>query len=222
MTEHDHSHDHDHDHGHDHDHDHDHGHDHDHDHDHGPSAEEFERAQAEAVRRRALQQIRQYPDPALRLRANEVEIFDEALMNLVERMIGLMKDAGGVGLAATQVGILQRVFVFEPDEDGPKAIVNPVLSNVGSDKDTDEEGCLSLQHVRVDVERPTKLTLSGKDPEGNDVTYDLEGYGARVVQHELDHLDGMLIIDRTDAASRKEALGTLRPRPVLTEPVLPR
>ena len=196
-----------------------HDHDHDeHDHDHGdePSAED-ERAEAEADARRrlALAQVRQYPDSALRLVANEVGEIDDDVRRLVERMIVLMHDAQGVGLAATQVGVLRRLFVFQPDEDGPRAVVNPVVVARGDESDTDEEGCLSLQGVRVPVERATSLTLEGKDEHGADVRFELNAYAARIVQHELDHLDGVLIIDRTDEEHRKDALATLRPRVVL-------
>jgi peptide deformylase len=191
-----------------------HEHDHDHDHDHEPEVTEETRAEAEAEARRlfALSQIRQYGDPALRLTANEISDFDDDLRRLVDRMTGLMHDAQGVGLAATQVGVLRRLFVFEPDDDGARAIVNPTLVEVGDETDEDSEGCLSLQGVRVPVERPTRVVIEGKDLAGGDVRYELEGYGARIVQHELDHLDGVLIIDRTDEEHRKEALGTLRPR----------
>jgi peptide deformylase len=189
-------------------------HAHEHDHDYEPEVTEEARAEAEAEARRlfALSQIRQYGDPALRLTANEVSDFDDDLRRLVERMTGLMHDAQGVGLAATQVGVLRRLFVFEPDEDGARAIVNPTLVEVGDETEEDSEGCLSLQGVRVPVERPTRVVIEGKDVDGRDVRYELEGYGARIVQHELDHLDGVLIIDRTDEDHRKEALGTLRPR----------
>ncbi len=200
-------------------HDHDHEHDHDDDdHDHGdhPSVED-ERAEAEADARRrlALAQVRQYPDSALRLVANEVTEIDDDVRRLVERMIVVMHDAQGVGLAATQVGVLRRLFVFEPDEDGPRAIVNPVVVERGDESITDEEGCLSLQGVRVPVERVTSLTLEGKDEQGADVRFEFDAYAARIVQHELDHLDGVLIIDRTDEEHRKDALSTLRPRVVL-------
>ncbi len=200
MSEHDHE-------------DHEHDHDHDH-HAHEPELTEDARAEAEAEARRrlALAQIRQYGDPSLRLVANEIVDFDDDLKRLAERMTGLMHDAQGVGLAATQVGVLRRLFVFEPDEDGPKAIVNPVLTLVGDETEEDSEGCLSLQGVRVPVERPTRVVLEGKDLDAADVRYDLEGYGARIVQHELDHLNGVLILDRTDDEHRKEALGELRPR----------
>ena len=202
-------------HDHDDEHDDDHG---EHDHDHEDDAEarkEFEEAQVEAIRRRALSQIRQYPDVALRMKAHEVSDFNGELVQLVERMQILMHDAQGVGLAATQLGMLRRVFVFEPDETGAKAVVNPRLIDPSEEKETDEEGCLSLREVRVPVERSLRVTLEGKDPAGEDVRYELEGLDARVVQHEVDHLDGVLIIDRTDAEHRKQALGTLRPQPVL-------
>lgn len=190
-----------------------HAHDHDHDHDHEHDNELD--VEAEARRRLALAQIRQYGDPALRLVAYEVEDFDDDLARLVERMTGLMHDAQGVGLAATQVGILRRLFIFEPDEDGPRAVVNPRLVDVAEVEEPDSEGCLSLQGVRVPVSRPTRVVLEGKNPQGDDVRYELEGYGARIAQHELDHLDGVLIIDRTDDEHRKEALSVLRPRAVL-------
>jgi peptide deformylase len=191
---------------------HEHDHDHDHSHDHEVDEDARAAAEAEARRRLALAQIRQYGDPALRLRAHEVSEFDDDLRRLVERMTGLMHDAQGVGLAATQVGVLRRLFIFEPDEDGARAVVNPTLEVVGEEKEEDSEGCLSLQGVRVPVDRPLKVVLEGKDTEGADVRYELEGYGARIAQHELDHLDGVLIIDRTDTEHRKEALGVLRPR----------
>jgi peptide deformylase len=194
-----------------------HAHEHDHDHDHGDELAEDVRADAEAEARRqlALAQIRQYGDPALRLKAREVTEFDDDLRRLVERMTALMHDAQGVGLAATQVGVLRRLFVFEPGEDGPRAVVNPVVVERGDETEFDEEGCLSLQGVRFPVERATRIVIEGKDENGEDVRYELEGYGARVAQHELDHLDGVLIIDRADDEYRKEALSALRPRAVL-------
>jgi len=211
MSEHEH---HDHD-----EHDHEHEHEHDGDHDHEVDEEALARhreGEKQWLRERALAQIRQYPDVALRMRAREVTEFDEFLVQLVERMLDLMHDAQGVGLAATQVGVLQRVFVFEPNEEHPaRAVVNPVVTLEGDEREVDEEGCLSLRDVRVPVERATKVILEGKDPNGNDVRYELDGFAARVVQHETDHLDGTLIIDRTDADSRRAALGELRPQPTL-------
>jgi peptide deformylase len=200
---------------HDHEHGHEHGHDHD-DHDHERAHEEVRDAEAEARRRHALAQIRQYPDVALRLRANEVTDFDEDLRALAERMERLMDDAQGIGLAATQVGVLRRLFVFRPEEEGVRAVVNPrLVVEQGAESETQEEGCLSLQGVRVPVSRATRVSLEGQDLGGGEVSWQLEGLGARVVQHEHDHLDGVLIIDRTDDENRRRALGILRPQPVL-------
>jgi peptide deformylase len=191
-------------------------HDEEHDHDH-EHREEHERldAEHEARRRIALAQIRQYPDPVLRLRANEVEALDDDLGRLVERMKALMVDAHGVGLAGTQVGILRRLFVFQPSEDEILAVVNPELTVRGDERASDDEGCLSLQGVLVPVERATSVTLTGSDETGRQLRLDLDDHAARVAQHELDHLDGVLIIDRTTPEARREALATLRPQPVL-------
>ena len=171
----------------------------------------------EARRRLALAQIRQYPDPVLRMRANEIESFDDDLRRLVERMTELMQDANGVGLAGTQVGTLRRVFVFQPEgeDEGPRAVVNPALIKTSEVKISDTEGCLSMQGVSIPIERPAKVTIQGKDENGEDVEFELEERDARVVQHELDHLDGILILDRTTADARREALGILRPEPIL-------
>ena len=195
-----------------------HVHDHDHHHAHDdvePDEETLRDVEAEARKQLALAQIRQYGDPALRLHANEVEDIDDDVRRLVERMTLLMKDAEGVGLAATQVGVLRRIFVFVDGEDGPRAVVNPVVVERADEAESDEEGCLSLQGVRVPVDRSVRVVLEGLDANGQPVHHELEGYTARVVQHELDHLDGVLIIDRTDDEHRKEALSILRPRVVL-------
>jgi len=200
-----------HDHEHDHPHDHDHEHDHPHDHDHAEDEQELER---EARRLLALSRIRQYGDTVLRMKAREVDSFDDDLERLVERMTSLMHEANGVGLAATQVGVLRRVFVFvEGEED--RVIVNPVITSSSKETESDEEGCLSLRGVLVPVERPQKVTIEGVDPKGEPVKLELEAPSSRVVQHELDHLDGVLIIDRTDDESRRMALAALRPQPVL-------
>ena len=174
-------------------------------------------AEAQVRRRLAFAQVRQYPDPVLRMPAREVTEFDDELRALVTRMKQLMQDAQGVGLAANQIGIIRRLFVFVPGrEEGltPIAVVNPTLE-LGSETDTDDEGCLSMQGVTVPVERATTVTITAKDEDGNDLRLELEGLAARIVQHESDHLDGTLIIDRTDEEARKEALRVLRPRPIL-------
>jgi peptide deformylase len=168
-------------------------------------------AQAAATRRLALAQIRQYPDPVLRLEAQEVEDFDGDLAQLVERMIRLMQDARGVGLAANQVGILRRVFVIQAEEEQePRALVNPVIVERSDELDEDDEGCLSMQGVVVPVERPVGVRMEARDEEGNPVTVELEGLPARVAQHELDHLDGVLILDRTTPEGKREAMAVLR------------
>jgi peptide deformylase len=172
-------------------------------------------AEREARRQLALAQIRQYPDSVLRMKAPPVETFDDDLKRLATRLGELMKDANGVGLAATQVGVLRRVFVFARDEDEVAVLVNPEIVRRGDEADVDEEGCLSLQGVTMPVERSTSLRIEGRDASGAEVAYDLEGTPARIVQHELDHLDGTMILDRTTPEARREALAALRPRLVI-------
>jgi peptide deformylase len=169
----------------------------------------------EARRRLALAQIRQYPDPALRMRAHEVEDFDEDLARLVERMTVLMRDANGVGLAATQVGVLRRLFVYQAaEEEQPAVVANPWIEVLGGEMCTDDEGCLSIQDVHVPVERAMTVSLVGKDVAGGEYRRELEGPAARVAQHELDHLDGILMLDRTTVEARKAAMAVIRPRVV--------
>ena len=161
----------------------------------------------------SLAQIRQFPDPVLRMRAREIETFDGELAQLIERMTVLMDGADGAGLAATQVGVLRRVFVIRAGEDGAAlALINPELVKRSEEQETDDEGCLSLQGVLVPVERSVSVTVAAKDPAGAEVTLDLEGLEARACQHELDHLDGVLMIDRTTDDARREAMATLRQR----------
>jgi peptide deformylase len=193
--------------------DHDHDHEHDHDHD-GHEHAHDEELELEARRRIALARIRQYPDSALRMKAREVEEVDDDLKRLIERMTHLMHEAQGVGLAATQVGVLRRVFVFS-HEGEDRVLVNPVITKRSDEIEADDEGCLSLQGVLVPVERPVRVTIEGLDGDGERVELELELPSSRIVQHELDHLDGVLILDRTDDESRRAALGTLRPQPVL-------
>jgi peptide deformylase len=175
-------------------------------------------AEQEARRRAALAQIRQYPDPALRMRANEVDDVSDAVAELVERMTKLMQEARGVGLAAPQVGVLRRVLVYQASDDEPVvALVNPTVTASSEEQETVDEGCLSLgaASVVVPVPRPATITVDALTPDGVHVTVEAEGLEARVIQHELDHLDGVLIIDRTSAEDRRRALGQLRPQPIL-------
>jgi peptide deformylase len=183
---------------------------------HGQVRDEPLDAEREARRQLALAQIRQWPDPVLRMQAHEVGEFDGDLQRLVERMTALMEDANGVGLAANQAGVLRRVFVFRHGEDDePVAAVNPRIVSPSEERETDDEGCLSLQRVLVPVERHVSLTLEAQDVEGKPLRIELTGLGARVVQHELDHLDGVLILERTTPEGRREAMATLRPQPIL-------
>ena len=173
-------------------------------------------AEHEARRRLALAQIRQYPDAALKLEARPVEQFDDELRSLVARMKRLMHDASGIGLAATQVGVLQRLFIFHVREDDEAvAIVNPEIVERSDETDVDDEGCLSIQGILVPVERSVTVTVVGRNENGDEVRYELERVYARAAQHETDHLDGILMLDRTTPEARREALGKLRPRIVL-------
>ena len=191
-----------------------------HDHDHGAEdheqdqAEEDQEIEREARRMFALSRIRQYGDTVLRMKAREVDSFDDDLERLAERMTTLMHEANGVGLAATQVGVLRRLFVFV-DEGEDRVIVNPTIAKHSKDTEIDDEGCLSLREVLVPVERAKSVTIEGLNLKGEPIRFDLELPSSRVVQHELDHLDGVLIIDRTDDESRRAALARLRPQPVL-------
>jgi peptide deformylase len=162
-------------------------------------------------RQAALAQIRVFGDPVLKAPAEDVTEFDDALRDEAERMVGVMRDALGVGLAATQLGILHRMLVFQPGADAqPTALVNPRLDWVSNDLALAEEGCLSLPGVTVDVERPLYARFAALDPAGEALTVEASGLEARVIQHEMDHLDGVLILDRTTRDQRKQALRALR------------
>lgn len=156
-------------------------------------------------------EIRTFGDPVLKTRATPVEDFDEALVRLTEDMLATMRDHEGVGLAANQVGRLKRVLVAAT-EDEEYAVVNPVVEASGDETETGAEGCLSIPGIHVDVERPTSVTISGQDPSGEPIRIKTEGLLARIFQHEVDHLDGVLILDRTDRESRKTALREWRER----------
>jgi len=176
------------------------------------------RAELEARRLYLLSTVRQYPDPVLRMQTHEVTQFDGALHELVQRMQSVMERANGAGLAAPQLGVLQRVFVHRGDEDNaPVAFVNPHIVESSDDRSTSEEGCLSLgaAEVLVEVERPVRVSIQAMTPDGQPVAFEAEGFEARVIQHEIDHLDGILIIDRAESDQRRAALAKLRPEPLL-------
>ena len=149
--------------------------------------------------------IRTFGDPVLKTRAAPVETFDDSLSRLTEDMLATMRDHDGVGLAANQVGRLRRVLVASV-EDEDYVIVNPVLSDWSATTELGPEGCLSIPGIQVDVERPTAVTVTGRDAVGDPVRIEASDMLARVLQHEVDHLDGVLILDRTDRASRKAAM----------------
>jgi peptide deformylase len=162
-------------------------------------------------REAALAHIRQYGDPILRTKARAVDEFDDRLRAEIERMGRLMHDSIGIGLAATQVGVAHRLFVYRVEPDSPvQAVVNPEIEWSSKDKEFAEEGCLSLPGVHVDVERPLHIRVRAQDAYGEPVVIEASGLEARVIQHETDHLDGVLILDRTSRDQRKDAMRALR------------
>lgn len=174
---------------------------------------EESRLEAELLERRevALAHVIKFGDPVLNSVASPVAEFGPELRAEVERMIAIMRDGMGVGLAATQLGVLRRLLVFQAGPDGePTALVNPVIEWMSEECSLAEEGCLSLPRVTMDVERPLHARFSGYDAEGEAVAIEASGLEARVLQHEIDHLDGILILDRTERKQRKGALRALR------------
>lgn len=162
-------------------------------------------------RREALGEVRQFGDPVLKSRASEVQSFDSELAAEADRMIALMQGALGIGLAATQLGFMRRMLVFQAGPDAsPRALVNPELEWTGGDLVTAEEGCLSITGITVDVERPLHARVAGRDIDGEPLLIEASGLEARVLQHEIDHLDGVLILDRTEREQRRGALRALR------------
>jgi peptide deformylase len=176
-----------------------------------PDEEEQLDPEEAARRAAALAHVRKFGDPVLRTKARPVERFDAALREEVQRMGELMTDAIGVGLAATQLGVLHRVLVYRAQQQAPvAALVNPVLEWSGSELESAEEGCLSLPAVHVEVERPVHVRVKAQDEYGEPITIEASGLEARVIQHEMDHLDGVLILDRTSRSERKQAMKALR------------
>jgi peptide deformylase len=174
---------------------------------------EERRLELELLERReaALAHVVKFGDPVLKSRASPVSSFGPELRAEVERMFEIMRDGLGVGLAATQLGVLRRLLVFHAGPDGePSAIVNPEIEWLSEEAAVAEEGCLSLPRVTMDVERPLYARFSGRDVEGAPIVIEAAGLEARVLQHEIDHLDGVLILDRTSREQRKAALRALR------------
>jgi peptide deformylase len=162
-------------------------------------------------REAALAYVVKFGDPVLKSRASPVNEFGSELHDEVERMIHVMQDGMGVGLAATQLGVLRRILVFQAGGDNePSALVNPKIEWMSDELAIAEEGCLSLPRVTMDVERPLHARFTGRDVDGEPVVIEASGLEARVLQHEIDHLDGILILDRTPRQQRKAALRALR------------
>jgi peptide deformylase len=167
--------------------------------------------ETKARRDAALRRVRKLGDPVLRTNALPVERFDEQLAEEIERMGQLMHDALGVGLAATQLGVLHRVLVYRAHAEDPvTALVNPVLEWKSEELEVAEEGCLSLPFVHVEVERSARVKVRAQDGSGDEIEVEAEGLEARVIQHEIDHLDGILILDRISREARKEAMRAMR------------
>jgi peptide deformylase len=164
-----------------------------------------------ARRAEALSYVRKFGDPVLRTRARRVDRFDDDLRDEVERMGELMNDALGVGLAATQLGVMHRVLVYRVHQQSPAAaLVNPEIEWSGSESEAQEEGCLSLPGVHVDVDRAVHVRVRAQNERGEPIVVEASGLEARVIQHELDHLDGVLVLDRISRSERKEAMKALR------------
>jgi peptide deformylase len=178
--------------------------------DEGPPEPELD-PEVAARRDAALTNVRKFGDPVLRTKARPVGKFDAALRSEIERMGELMGDALGVGLAATQVGVLHRVLVYRVQQQAPvSALINPEVEWIGKETETMEEGCLSLPGVLVDVDRAVHVRVRALDEGGEPILIEASGLEARVIQHEIDHLDGVLILDRTSRDQRKAAIRTLR------------
>jgi len=174
---------------------------------------ERERLEAEMLERReaALARIVEFGDPVLKSKASPVAAFGPELRADADRMIAIMRDGMGVGLAANQLGVLRRLLVFQAGPDcAPTGLVNPTLEWLSDELVVAEEGCLSLPRVAMDVERPLHARVGGLDVEGEPVRIEASGLEARVLQHEIDHLDGVLILDRAPRDQRKAALRALR------------
>jgi peptide deformylase len=177
------------------------------------AVEEPEELDPEVAARRAaaLAHVRTFGDPVLRTRARPVEQIDDALRAEIVRMGELMNDALGVGLAATQLGVLHRLLVYRVQQQAPVvALINPEVEWHGDEEEIAEEGCLSLPAVLVDVERPVHVRVRAMNEDGEEIVVEATGLEARVIQHEIDHLDGVLILDRTTRDQRKEAMRALR------------
>jgi peptide deformylase len=163
-----------------------------------------------STRRAALSQVRQFGDPVLRSEARGIESFDDSIREQAQRMIELMDNAFGIGLAAPQIGVSNRLLVYRVGDSPPIVLANPVIEWASESAETFEEGCLSLANVHVEVDRAIHVRVTGQDAFGDRLLIEASGLNARVIQHEMDHLDGILILDRTSKDQRRAALRGLR------------
>lgn len=180
---------------------------------HETGPDESEQIPAEVLERRdrALKLIRKFGEPVLRSEAREVDEFGDDLEREVVRMVQIMRDSLGIGLAAPQVGLLRRLFVYQVgDDQRPIALINPEVEWISEDQEIMQEGCLSLPGVHVDVERPVHVRVAARDASGEKQLVEASGLEARVILHEIDHLDGVLILDRASKEARREAMRELR------------
>jgi peptide deformylase len=165
----------------------------------------------EARRAAAMSFIRRLGDPVLKSRATEVDRFDDSLHSQIKRMAAIMNDALGVGLAAPQLGVSQRLLVYRVGPDAPLVVLaNPEVEWRSDETESFEEGCLSIPGVNVDVDRPLHVLVRALDEVGEPRSVEASGLEARVIQHEIDHLDGVLILDRTTRDQRRDAMRSLR------------
>ncbi len=180
---------------------------------------EFEDPELEQRRQAALRHVRQFGDPVLRTPASPVSTFDDVLRAEAQQMVSLMHEARGVGLAAPQIGRLRRLIVIDPGEDQPpQALVNPTIVWRSEEEEIGPEGCLSIGEISVPVSRATAIRVTANDIDGTPLEIAAADFAARVIQHEVDHLDGILILDRTTPEERKAALRELREAAALGGP----
>lgn len=158
----------------------------------------------------AIRPIRLYPDAVLRTRADEVQEIDAGVRKLVADMWDTMDHAEGVGLAAPQVGVSRRVFVYDDNEGHRGALINPRYTVPGSDSEFDYEGCLSVPEIGGEIDRPLEIDVTGLDENGDEVRFHADGLLARICQHEIDHLDGIMFMQRLTGDARKEAMAAIR------------
>lgn len=147
-----------------------------------------------------------YPDEFLREKSDKIADIDDEIVDLAENMISTMRAARGIGLAGVQVGVLKRLFVTHVSRDKPRVFINPTIIETSVDQSDYEEGCLSIPAIYTDVTRPEAVRVQAWNERGRPFTVTLDGLLGRVVQHELDHLNGVLFIDHLTDVTRDQAM----------------